>query len=72
MNDKVHYVTDTFLKEKTKNKDHFDERFAWINVFCIIIKELSLFKGRTGLISPAILLIGSLRSDGGDGYKNVT
>ena len=32
MNDKVNYVTDTFLKEKTKNKDHFDERFAWINV----------------------------------------
>ena len=33
MNDKVHYVIDTFLKEKTKNKDHFDERFAWIDVF---------------------------------------
>ena len=72
MNDKVNYVTDTFLKEKTKNKDHFDERFAWINVFCVMIKELSLFTGRTGLMSLAILLIGSLRSDDGDGYENVT
>lgn len=72
MTDKVQYVIDIFLKEKTKNKDHFDERFAWINVFCIIIKELSLFTGRTGLMSLAILLIGSLRSDDGEGYKNVT
>ena len=72
MTDKVQYVIDIFLKEKTKNKGHFDERFAWINVFCIIIKERSLFTGRTGLMSLAILLIGSLRSDDGDGYKNVT
>ena len=72
MNGKVNYVTDTFLKEKTKNKDHFNERFAWINVFCIMIKELSLFTGRTGLMSLSIPLIGSLRSDDGDSYKNVT
>ena len=40
--------------------------------FCIMIKELSLFTGRTGLMSLAILLIGSLRSDDGHGYENVT
>ena len=56
MNDKVQYVIDVFLKEKTKNKDHFNERFASINVFCIIMKELCLFTGRTGLMSLAILL----------------
>ena len=37
-----------------------------------MIKELSLFTGRTGLMSLAILLIGSLRSDDGEGYKSVT